>query len=236
MDPRTLLFVVIFGSCGIFINIVISNPIEVPDEETASNIIKILLECMHSNTETYRACLTRQKRHHHSHEINHSCMEPCVGSCIQEKLYDPDSCADSCKYCIKRQNHRKIDIAETTYETICINNNCTQVKSDDREALTVNVTAHVHIHNHYSTQTTAKQNCPCYYATWQPCYCRPSYPICQYQNQWPCIPDLPQQPPIASLPIGPPMIGPPPTGPQPIGPLPMAPTCENNDCNPATGN
>ncbi|XP_078051402.1 uncharacterized protein LOC144477549, partial [Augochlora pura] len=168
----------------------------------------------------------------------HSCMEPCIGTCMQEKLYEADSCADSCKYCIKRQNHRKIDISETSYETACINNNCTRVKGNDDKSLTVNVTAHVHIHNHYGTQTSAKQNCPCYHITWQPCYCRPSFPVCQYPNQWPCIPDLQQQPPISFPSIGLSPISPPAIGSSVMGPstinLPSAGvSCQNNDCNPS---
>ncbi|XP_078032689.1 uncharacterized protein LOC144467670 [Augochlora pura] len=61
MDPRALLFVVIFISFSIFINIVITNPIAVP-EKTTSNIMKIVRDCRNSDIEIYMACFKREKR------------------------------------------------------------------------------------------------------------------------------------------------------------------------------
>ncbi|XP_033334398.2 uncharacterized protein LOC117225177 [Megalopta genalis] len=230
MDPRTFIFVVIFVGFGIFINIVITNPIAVP-EEISSDIIKILLDCKHSNNETYMACYKREKRNLYSHNIDHSCMKPCIEDCRRRTRQVPLVCENNCKHCLKKVTHRQINITDTEIEIPCNHENCTKVKPEQNKPVTVNYTTHIHIHNHLNTSSALpdKPQCPCYFVTWQPCYCRPTYQICQYQTQWPCVPYGGMQQIIEPIRLAPIQMVPVITGGSFLN-------CVSNICNPAIRN
>ncbi|XP_078032898.1 uncharacterized protein LOC144467813 [Augochlora pura] len=189
MDPRSLSVVVILVSFVVLVTFVDAKP-AVPSEASSFDAESIILDCKHSDYRTYIQCLKRHKRYPHDadHIIDDSCMEPCIQDCVRERKF---TCVEICKHCVKRQKHRTINITETEYITECIHGNCTKVGNKDAlTPITLNLTTHVHIHNHYNHTTTpsGKPHCPCYYIIWIPCYCRPQYQICQYQIQWPCIP------------------------------------------------
>nr|XP_033334397.1 uncharacterized protein LOC117225176 [Megalopta genalis] len=188
MDPRTFLFVVIFASCDVFINFVTSNPIAI-HEGTASDIIKFLVDCIHSDNETYTACFKREKRLLHSQNIDHRCMKPCLEDCSRRISQVPQACEDDCNHCIKKVKHRQIGITDAEMHILCSHENCTnnRVKREDAKHINIDVTSTVHVDNHVGTSPHQPQ-CPCYYHTWTPCYCRPTYTynICRYYTYWPC--------------------------------------------------
>ncbi|XP_076651125.1 uncharacterized protein LOC143358108 [Halictus rubicundus] len=198
MDPRVLFLVIIFVGFGTFINVVITNP-TAASKRISSDIVKLLQDCKLSNSVTFTECLRRLKRHHIIDDIDHNCMELCVAECIKKKRGD---CEVSCQHCMlipAKYTRRVISMSEALYGLECSSGNCTKVAEKKGTPVVVNVTNHIHVHNHYNTSSTPTgtsskiindnpQDCPCYFITWIPCYCRPKYSICQYPYQWPCNP------------------------------------------------